>query len=67
MCGIFGIINYSEKKPSCLKRENLSKLTTNLLKESEIRGTDASGICILSDDSIEVFKDEIKGSENLSP
>ena len=63
MCGIFGIANYSEKKLSILREEDLSKLTINLLEESEIRGTDASGICILSDNSIGIFKDKVKGSK----
>jgi len=69
MCGIFGIANYSERKLSILREQDLSKLTINLLEESEIRGTDASGICILSDDSIGMFKDKVKGSEikNFSP
>lgn len=69
MCGIFGIANYSERKLSKWREKDLSKLTINLLSESEIRGTDASGICILSDDSVGVFKDMVKGSEikNFSP
>jgi len=69
MCGIFGIANYSERKLSILREQDLSKLAINLLEESEIRGLDASGICILSDDSIGMFKDKVKGSEikNLSP
>jgi len=69
MCGIFGIANYSERKLSVWRKNDLVKLSTNLLSESEIRGTDASGICILSDDSVGVFKDRVKGSEikNFSP
>ena len=63
MCGIFGIANYSERKLSTWRKNDLSKLTTNLLSESEMRGTDASGICILSDNSVGVFKDSVKGSE----
>jgi glutamine phosphoribosylpyrophosphate amidotransferase len=69
MCGIFGIANYSKRNLSILREEDLSRLTINLLEESEIRGTDASGICILSDNSIGIFKDKVKGSEikNFSP
>jgi len=63
MCGIFGIANYSERKLSAWRKDDLSKLTINLLSESEMRGTDASGICILSDNSVGVFKDSVKGSE----
>jgi len=69
MCGIFGIANYSERRLSTWRKNDISKLTINLLHESEIRGTDASGICILSDNSVGVFKDGVKGSEikNFSP
>jgi len=63
MCGIFGIVNYSERKLSDWRKNNLSKLVINLFDESEMRGTDASGMCILSDDSVEIFKDEVRGSK----
>jgi len=69
MCGIFGIANYSERTLSTYRKEDIHDLTVNLLSESEIRGTDASGICILSDNAVGIFKDKVKGSEikNFSP
>lgn len=63
MCGIFGIISYSEKGFFNFQKDEVKKIAANLLDESEIRGRDASGICLLSENDISIFKDSVKGSD----
>ena len=46
MCGIFGIYNYPNSK----------EIAEIILKEQTSRGTDATGIAILRDNEIEVYK-----------
>ena len=50
MCGIFGFQTY--KKNS----KKLREITSILLKISQQRGTDASGICVKYDSKNEVLK-----------
>jgi len=61
MCGIFGIVNYSPKLGSD-KAKAYGELTKALIKNSQIRGRDASGICLISNDAARVYKDDIEGS-----
>jgi len=63
MCGIFGMINYSKENLTTWRIQELQKLIANLLDESEMRGKDASGICILSEDKVSIFKDHIRGRD----
>jgi len=63
MCGIFGMINYSKENLTTWRIKELQKLAANLLDESEIRGKDASGICLLSENKVSIFKDHIRGRD----
>jgi hypothetical protein len=64
MCGIFGIVNYSPKLGSD-KAKAYGELTKALIKNSQIRGRDASGICLISNDAARVYKDDIEGSSMI--
>lgn len=61
MCGIFGLINYGTS--SCDKAFAFRKATHHLLKASESRGKDASGICVLTREKASVYKEAFKGSK----
>ncbi len=61
MCGIFGLINYGLN--SYDKAHSFRKATYNLLKASESRGRDASGICVLAGKKASVYKEASKGSK----
>jgi glucosamine 6-phosphate synthetase-like amidotransferase/phosphosugar isomerase protein len=58
MCGIFGIINYGNITYS--KAESYRNAVRALLVASQIRGTDAAGICVVTQDRTAVFKDRVK-------
>jgi len=61
MCGIFGIINYGSKR-YLSEIDHIKEMIERLLTIVEIRGTDASGICIVSGKKAKVFKEHIPGS-----
>jgi len=48
MCGIFGIINYSNEKRYMAELDHIKEMTANLLSIAQERGTDASGICLVT-------------------
>ena len=49
MCGIFGIINYDGTINRYLADlDHIKETTSNLLSASQSRGTDASGICVVT-------------------
>jgi len=49
MCGIFGIINYDGiMKRYLADLDHIQETTSNLLSASQSRGTDASGICVVT-------------------
>jgi len=58
MCGIFGIINYGSNTYS--KAEAFRNAVRELLIESQIRGTDAAGLCVITQDRAAVFKDKVR-------
>jgi len=47
MCGIFGVINYSKKQRYMQDLDNIKDVIRGLLISSQVRGTDASGVCIV--------------------
>lgn len=69
MCGIFGVVDYSGSKLNKWRVSELKEITKNLLDQSEIRGTDASGVCLFSGNKLSLFKDDVKGSmlKNFQP
>lgn len=60
MCGIFGIISSKEAK---LSKDFLEKSTLKLLKLSENRGKDASGISFIGNNQLDVLKLNVKASK----
>lgn len=58
MCGIFGIINYGRMTFS--KADAYRNAIRELLIASQLRGTDAAGLCVVTDDGTSVFKDRVK-------
>jgi len=48
MCGIFGIINYEVASIYNIQIDAVKELTANLLSASQVRGLDASGICMVT-------------------
>jgi predicted glutamine amidotransferase len=61
MCGIFGIANYGIT--TYYKAKSLRKATRRLLEESEVRGSAASGICVLTKDRVSLYKSKLPGSK----
>lgn len=63
MCGIFGVfrVNVTDK----LNRElvmPIRELVSSLTVQSSIRGRDSSGICVVNDKNVTVFKDKVEGT-----
>jgi len=56
MCGIIGIV---KKEDSIIPNSKVKNIVDNLLKLSESRGKDSSGIAVIIDDEIKVLKDSI--------
>ena len=65
MCGIFGIIYYSQFPPTYDKANTIRKVAKNLLVESERRGTDASGLCVVGEKKISIFKTNLPASKMI--
>jgi len=62
MCGICGIVSYGGAV-SYTKSRLIRKATTALLKNSKIRGSDASGMCIVTGIEAHLFKNNIPSTE----
>lgn len=62
MCGIFGLIRPDNYTLSESDVHDMREVVKNLLHESERRGRDASGICVVSDGEAHVYKDDVTGS-----
>ena len=60
MCGIFGFVSNNKEEPT---RGLLKTTVSRLFKLSESRGKDASGIAILNDNKITVFKSDMPASD----
>jgi len=56
MCGIIGIV---KKEDSIIPNSKVKSIVNNLLKVSESRGKDSSGVAVIIDDEIKVLKDSI--------
>jgi len=65
MCGIFGIINYGQRR-YLSELDHIKEMISKLLTVSEQRGTDASGICVISEGKAKLFKDHVRGSDLIS-
>lgn len=52
MCAIFGFVNYRH----AVNKRHLKELTDRLAVESEVRGTDASGIAYVKDGELKIYK-----------
>ena len=64
MCGVFGWIRGKECKATA---QELYSLTKALAKESEIRGTDASGVATFESGRLFVRKKDVSGSQLVFP
>jgi glucosamine 6-phosphate synthetase-like amidotransferase/phosphosugar isomerase protein len=62
MCGIFGVINYGGKRTTPDLRQ-ITNVIKCLLNASEVRGKDASGICVVTGGKAKVYKERIPGSK----
>jgi predicted glutamine amidotransferase len=62
MCGIFGLINYSETFLSQFQAKMMHKAVSGLLTESEVRGHDAAGLAVLTDKRLSLFKNNLEAS-----
>lgn len=65
MCGICGIIHYGSELPP-VRATAFRVLSRCLLDESESRGHDATGICIIQDKKVSVVKDHIQANRFTS-
>jgi len=64
MCGIFGMIYYGNSNHLVYYETlQLRETLKSLLEFSEERGTDASGLCIVTDIMSHIFKDKERGSK----
>lgn len=64
MCGIFGIVYYGHSNHLVyFETLQLRETLKSLMKFSEVRGTDASGLCVVTDNMAHIFKDREKGSK----
>lgn len=63
MCGILGLVHYSKSAPTYIEARTLRKATTSLLKESQSRGFDATGLLIVTDKKAAMFKNDIPASK----
>lgn len=52
MCALFGFVNYRH----AVSRKHLKELVNKLASESEVRGTDASGIAYVKNGELKIFK-----------
>jgi len=62
MCGILGLISYKNSALTHLQSKVFRRATRGLLTQSEIRGTNASGLAILTDKRVTVFKNDMAAS-----
>ena len=60
MCAIYGFVNYK----NLLSGDELKKLVKSLSVESEVRGTDASGIAYVRDGELVIYKNPGPASKN---
>lgn len=63
MCGILGLIHYSKSAPTYMKAKLLRKATTSLLKESQSRGHDATGLLMVTDKKATLLKDNVPANK----
>lgn len=60
MCGILGLVNYG--KMSYPKARAFRKAARGLLRESQRRGSSASGICVLTNEEAAIYKSNLPAS-----
>jgi len=60
MCGIFGIVTYEKGEDTLIKLKTWSH---ELFKLSESRGKEASGIALLQNNRLKVYKEAVRGSK----
>jgi glucosamine 6-phosphate synthetase-like amidotransferase/phosphosugar isomerase protein len=65
MCGILGIACYKNEPVEYRLAGDIRALTKKLLVESEVRGSDASGLCVLSDNKASLFKINLPSSDMI--
>ena len=64
MCGIFGVVYYGNSNHLVyFETLQLRDTLKSLLKLSEERGTDASGLCVVTNTMAHIFKDKERGSK----
>lgn len=63
MCGILGLISYKENPLTALEKRMIKKAINDLFTFSEARGRDASGIAMLTDKQMFLFKDDVPASK----
>lgn len=66
MCGIVGIIKYTEEGLPYEAVAPTRMLAKNLIKESISRGKDASGCCVVNDKKTTVFKQHVPGNNFIN-
>jgi glucosamine 6-phosphate synthetase-like amidotransferase/phosphosugar isomerase protein len=63
MCGILGLIHYDKLAPTYMKAKMFRKATTDLLKASQIRGSDATGALMVTDKKASLFKTNLPANK----
>lgn len=63
MCGILGLMHYSGSAPGHIQAKSFRKAITDLLKGSQIRGSDASGLAVLTDENLSLFKTNLGAND----
>jgi len=63
MCGILGLVHYDKLAPTYIKAKMFRKATTDLLKASQIRGSNATGALLITDDKASLFKTNLPANK----
>lgn len=64
MCGILGVINYGAT--THIQASAYRKAVRRLLEESQVRGTDAAGLFVLSNSNLHMFKNNVSARTLIS-
>lgn len=66
MCGVLGLVYYGKSAPTYVESKIFRKAVTALLKHSQIRGTDATGLLLMTDSKAFLFKSNLTADDFVS-
>lgn len=66
MCGILGLVHYNKSAPTYMEAKLFRKAITSLLKYSQIRGYDATGLLLMTDEKASLFKHNLPADKFIT-